>query len=85
MGDVLDRRAGQSLKVIITIRVDGDRALPEGEVAVDGAPPIPFAGWLQLLGVLSSALPDGAASLGLAESLLGQLDPGLHAQLGEDV
>ena len=73
MGDVLDRRAGQALTVIITIRIDGDRALPEGDVAVDEAAPIPFAGWLQLLGVLSCALPEGAASLGLAKSLPGQL------------
>jgi hypothetical protein len=85
MGDVLDWRARQAPTVIITIRVEGDRALPEGDVAVDEAPPIPFAGWLQLLGVLSCALPEGASSLGLAEGLPGQLDPGVHAELGEDV
>jgi hypothetical protein len=85
MGDVLDRRARQALRVIITIRVEGDRELPEGHVAVDEAPPIPFAGWLQLLGVLSCALPEGAASLGLAKGLSGQLHPRADPELGEDV
>lgn len=71
--------------MIITIRVEGHRALPEGDVVVDEAAAIPFAGWLQLLGLLSSALPEGAASLGLTQGLGGQLDSGAHAELGEDV
>jgi hypothetical protein len=71
--------------VMITIRVEGGRAHPSGEVAVDEAQPIPFAGWLQLLGILSAALPEEPASLGLTQGLGGQLDPGAHPQLGEDV
>jgi hypothetical protein len=71
--------------VMITIRVEGGRALPSGDVVVDEVAPIPFAGWLQLLGILSAALPEDPALLGLAQGLGGQLDPGGHAQLGEDV
>ncbi len=70
---------------MIVIRVEGGRALPSGEVAVDEAAPIPFAGWLQLLGILSGALPEEPASLGPAQDLPGQLDPGRHPELGEDV
>ena len=68
---------------MITIRVEG-RGPPSGEVAVDEGAPIPFAGWLQLLGILSDALFD-PGSPGLAHGLRGELDPGGDAQLGEDV
>lgn len=70
---------------MITIRVEGSRPQPSGDVAVNEALPTPFAGWLQLLGILSGAFADGAGSVGLADGLAGQLDPGAHAELGEDV
>jgi hypothetical protein len=70
---------------MITIRVEGGRALPTGEMVVDGAAPIPFAGWLQLLGNLSAALPEEPASVGLAHGLPGELDARVHTELGEDV
>ena len=69
---------------MITIRVDG-RAPPCGEVVVDESAPIRFAGWLQLLGILSAAIPEQGGSVGLAESLPGELDARVHAELGEDV
>jgi hypothetical protein len=71
--------------VMITIRVDGSRSLPSGEVLVDEAVPVLFAGWLQLLGILSAALAEDPVLVGPAQGLPGQLDAGVHAQLGEDV
>jgi hypothetical protein len=84
MGDVQRRRLQQALALMITIRVDG-RAPPSGQIVVDEGPPIPFAGWLQLLGILSAALPEESASAGLAQGLGGQFDAGGHAELGEKV
>jgi hypothetical protein len=64
-----------ALAVMITIRVEGSRALPSGDVLVDEAAPMPFAGWLQLLGILSGALAEDPASVGLTEGLPGELNP----------
>ena len=69
---------------MITIRVDGG-APPCGEVVVDDGAPVRFAGWLQLLGILSAAIPDEDRSAGLAHRLGGQFDTRVHAELGEDV
>ena len=70
---------------MITIRVDGRGAPPYGEVIVDEGVPVPFTGWLQLLGILSAALPDEGTSAGPAQHLGGQFDARVHAELGEDV
>lgn len=70
--------------MMITIRVAGGGP-PLGDVVVDEAAPIAFAGWLQLLGILSGALPGPPGSAGSAQGLGGQLDPGGDAELGEDV
>ena len=70
---------------MITIRVDGRGVPPCGQVVVDDGPPTPFTGWLQLLGILSAAIPDEADSGRLAQGLGGELDTRVHAELGEDV
>ena len=70
---------------MITIRVEGSRALPAGDVMVNESAPMPFAGWLQLLGLLSTALAEDPVSVGLAERPSGQLDARVHTELGEDV
>jgi hypothetical protein len=75
----------EALPVMITIRVEGSRSLPSGDVMVDEAAPMPFTGWLQLLGILSAAIPDEGDSGGLAQHLGGQFDARVHAELGEDV
>ena len=45
----------------------------------------PFAGWLELLGILSRLLPSGDGSTGAAQRLRGQLHPGAETELGQDV
>lgn len=70
---------------MITIRVDGRGAPPCGQVVVDDGPPTPFTGWLQLLGILSAAIPGQDRSGGLAQHHGGQFDARVHAELGEDV
>lgn len=70
--------------MLITIRVDGFRP-PSGEVGADEHESVPFAGWLQLLGLLDQLLLSAAGSLGPALRLRGQLDPGAKAELGQDV
>ena len=47
--------------------------------------PQPFAGWLELLGILTGLLPSGDGSSGAAQRLRGQLHPGGQTELGEDV
>lgn len=85
MGDVRKRLVQQALTLMITIRVDGRGAPPYGEVVVDDGAPMSFTGWLQLLGILSAAIPDERTSAGPAQHLGGQLDARVHAELAEDV
>lgn len=68
------RRGRIKLWRVITIRVD-HRGPPAGEVVVDDGPPMPFAGWLQLLAILAAALPEEPASWRSAQGLGGELDP----------
>ena len=84
MGDVPDRRARQGLGVLITIRVDAV-APPSGDLAVDEGDPQPFAGWLELLGILTRLLPSGQGLAGASQGLRGQRHPGGDTELGEDV
>ena len=70
--------------MMITIQVDA-LGPPSGALAVDEGDPQPFAGWLELLGILTGLLPSGEASAGPAQRLRGQLHPGGEAELGEDV
>ena len=58
---------------------------PSGALAVDEGDPQPFAGWLELLGILTGLLPSGDGSSGAAQRLRGQLHPGGQTELGEDV
>jgi hypothetical protein len=68
----------------ITIRVDAVGP-PAGDLAVDEGTPQPFAGWLELLGILTDLLPSGGRSAGAAQRLRGQLHTGGETELGEDV
>ena len=70
--------------MLITIQVDALRP-PSGALAVDGGDAQPFAGWLELLGILTGLLPSGDGSSGAAQRLRGQLHPGGQTELGEDV
>jgi len=70
--------------MLITISVNGFHP-PSGEVVVDEHESEPFAGWLQLLGILDRLLPGPAGSLGSALRRGGQLDPGAKGKLGQDV
>ena len=70
--------------MLITIRVDAVGP-PSGALAVDEGVPQPFAGWLELLGILTGLLPSGDASSGAAQGLRGQLHPGGETKLGQDV
>ena len=70
--------------MLITIQVDAVGP-PSGALAVDAGDPRPFAGWLELLGILTGLLPSGEASPGAAQRLPGQLHPGGETKLGEDV
>jgi len=79
--------AAESVKVLwmrITIQVDAVGP-PAGALAVDEGDPQPFAGWLELLGILTGLLPSGDASSGAAQRLPGQLHSGNETELGEDV
>jgi hypothetical protein len=60
--------------MVITIWVE-DRDPVVGRAGVDGRPPRPFGGWLQLLGLLSDLVEGQAASEAPAAGLGGQLDP----------
>lgn len=93
MGDVPSAEARHGRAVLITIRVDDTRAL-EGDVTVEDRGVTPFAGWLDLLGILVGVLPGPAGtappwiarrSFGVAEGLRGELHPGSEAELGQDV
>ena len=70
--------------MLITIRVDVLRP-PSGALVVDQGDSQPFAGWLELLGILSRLLPSGDGSPGATQGLRGQLHPGAETQLGQDV
>ena len=70
--------------MLITIRVDAVGP-PSGALVVDQGNSQPFAGWLELLGILSRLLPSGDGSTGAAQRLRGQLHPGGQTELGEDV
>jgi hypothetical protein len=70
--------------MLITIRVDA-LSPPSGALAVDEDSPQPFAGWLELLGMLTGLLPSGDPSSGAAQGLRGQLHAGGETELGEDV
>lgn len=84
MGDVRRTRPRQSQVVLITISVDGFQP-PSGDVVADEHEAEPFAGWLQLLGILDRLLLGPVGSLGSALRLRGQLDPGAEGKLGQDV
>ena len=70
--------------MLITIQVDAVGP-PSGALAVDEGDPRPFAGWLELLGILTGLLPSGEASSGAAQRLPGKLHSGGETELGEDV
>ena len=69
---------------MITIRVEGG-VPPCGEVVVDEGAPVQFTGWLQLLWILSSAIPAGEPSAGLPQRFGGELDARVHPEFGENV
>ena len=68
----------------ITIQVDAVGP-PAGALAVDEGDPQPFAGWLELLGILTGLLPTAEPSPGAPQRLSGQLYPRAEPELGEDV
>ena len=70
--------------MLITIQVDAVGP-PSGELAVDEGDPQPFAGWLELLGLLTGLLPAAQGSTRAPQRLPGQLDPRRETELGEDV
>jgi hypothetical protein len=70
--------------MLITIQVDAVGP-PSGALAVDGGDAQPFAGWLELLGILTGLLPSGDGSSRAAQRLRGQLHSGGETELGEDV
>jgi hypothetical protein len=70
--------------MLITIRVDAVRP-PSGELVVDHQERRAFAGWLELLGILTGVLASPDESPGVAQRLGGQLHPGAETELPEDV
>jgi hypothetical protein len=60
--------------MVITIWVE-DQHPVAGRAGVDGRPPRPFAGWLQLLRLLSDLVEGQAASAAPAAGLGGQPYP----------
>jgi hypothetical protein len=60
--------------MLVRIWRDETRAL-SGRVAVEGAEPRRFEGWLQLLGILAELLGPGRASGTPAGGRGGELDP----------
>jgi hypothetical protein len=60
--------------MVITIWVE-DRFPVVGRARVDGRPPRPFAGWLQLLGLLSDLVEGQEGSEAPAAGLGGQPNP----------
>jgi hypothetical protein len=60
--------------MVITIWVE-DQHPVAGRAGVDGRPPRPFAGWLQLLGLLAALVEQRTASEAPAAGLGGQFDP----------
>lgn len=70
--------------MVITIWVE-DRDPVAGRAAVGDQQPRPFAGWLQLLGLLSELVERQAVSEAPAAGLGGQPDPRAQPQLGENV
>lgn len=70
--------------MLITIRVDAVGP-PSGALAVDEGVPQPFAGWLELLGILTDLLPSGDQLSGAAQGLRGQLYSRGETELGQDM
>jgi hypothetical protein len=60
--------------MVITIWVE-DRHPVEGRAGVGDQPPRPFAGWLQLLGLLSDLVEQQQVSKATPTGLGGQPDP----------
>jgi hypothetical protein len=60
--------------MVITIWVQ-DQHPVTGRAGVEGRPPRPFAGWLQLLGLLADLVEGQAVSEAPAAGRGGQLDP----------
>jgi hypothetical protein len=60
--------------MVITIWVE-DQHPVAGRAGVDGRPPRPFAGWLQLLGLLADLVERQAGSAAPAAGRGGQPDP----------
>jgi hypothetical protein len=70
--------------MLITIRVNAVGP-PSGELVVDQHESQPFAGWLELLGILTGVLASPDESPGVAHRLGGQLHPGAETEFPEDV
>jgi hypothetical protein len=60
--------------MVITIWVE-DQHPVAGRAGIEGRPPRPFAGWLQLLGLLADLVERQATSETPAAGLGGQPDP----------
>jgi hypothetical protein len=74
MGDVHGSWSGHRVGVLIRIWPDTVKPL-SGRVAVEGAEPRRFEGWLQLLGILAELLEPARASGAPAGGRGGELDP----------
>jgi hypothetical protein len=72
--DVFAGARPDSPAMVITIWVE-DRHPLGGRAGVDDQPPRPFAGWLQLLGLLSDLVERQEASEATPAGLDGELDP----------
>jgi hypothetical protein len=70
--------------MVITIWVE-DRDPVSGRAGVGHQQPRPFAGWLQLLGLLSDLVERQEASEAPPAGLGGQPDPRAQPELGQDV
>ena len=77
------RWEGHDGSVIIRITVEVGHPL-SGRIGPEGASAEPFAGWLQLLEMLTR-LVEPAASSGTAGGSSGDLGPRAHTELGQDV
>jgi hypothetical protein len=72
--DVFAGARPDSSAMVITIWVE-DRHPVLGRAGVGGQPPRPFAGWLQLLGLLSDLVERQEASEATSAGLGGEPDP----------
>ena len=69
------RRCGEAQPGGVRIEIDALAAVPpSGEVVIDGAAARPFAGWLELLSILTEALPPARTETA-PQGLGGQFDP----------